>query len=85
MAKESGGLGQNSSTCTRGFGGGTSYCPGRVFAERQILGNLACLFGGFEVGVKGELKLPATAEFETVAKTKPRAVITLKRREGVSF
>ena len=81
LSKEQGGWGQNPATCTRGFGGGASYCPGRVFAERQIVGFLATLLWEYECDFEGKWKLPMTAEFDDVSKTKPRAFLRMKKRE----
>lgn len=83
VPKELGGLGQNISTCTRGFGGGTSYCPGRMFAERQIIGCLAVLFLHFDVSIANDdWEYPVSAEFDTVGTT-PRAFLDLKKRKDM--
>ncbi|KAG8534021.1 uncharacterized protein KY384_000863 [Bacidia gigantensis] len=83
VSKEDGGMGQNPQTSTRGFGGGSSYCPGRIFAERQIVGFVATLLQGFDVEVvDGEKwKFPKSAEFDDVSNS-PRAMLSLKARDG---
>ena len=76
VPKEQGGLGQNTASSTRGFGGGASYCPGRVFAERQIVGFLATILSNFDIWVEneGSWALPKTAEFDDVSKSKHAAL-----------
>ena len=83
VPKELEGLGQNTSTSTRGFGGGTSYCPGRIFAERQIIGCMAVLFWHFDVSIANEdWEYPISAEFDAVGKT-PRVLLDLKKRRDL--
>ena len=79
VSKEEGGMGQNTSTSTRGFGGGASYCPGRIFAERQIVGYLAIIISKFDIWIDNERswQLPKTAEFDNVSKSK-HAVLGMK-------
>lgn len=83
VSKEQGGMGQNTATSTRGFGGGANYCPGRVFAERQIVGFLAMRISRFEIWIDNEKswQLPKTAEFEEVSKTK-HAILGMKAIEN---
>lgn len=84
LTRELGGEGQNPLSCTRGFGGGTSYCPGRVFAERQIIGFLALFFLHFDVGFANEdWVIPRTNDFDDVAKS-TRARLTLRLRNAKS-
>ena len=79
VSKEQGGMGQNPATSTRGFGGGASYCPGRIFAERQIVGYLAIIISEFDIWIdnEGSWQLPKTAEFDNVSKSK-HAVLGMK-------
>jgi cytochrome P450 len=41
LAYELGSDGKNHTKTLKAFGGGTSYCPRRVFAEKQVMGFLA--------------------------------------------
>jgi len=80
MAKELGGKGENFLKGVRPFGGGVSYCPGRVFAEKQIMDFLAQMVGRFKVeviggrprshGGKGRKgwKHPGNADLEVIAR-----------------
>lgn len=79
VSKEQGGLGQKTATSTRSFGGGASYCPGRIFAERQIVGYLAIIISTFDIWIdnEGSWQLPKTAEFDDVSKSK-HAVLGMK-------
>ena len=80
LAAELGGMGQNPSTTSRPFGGGVSYCPGRIFAERQIMGFLAVLLSRFDVSIANDSwVMPRTAEFDDVAKCPP-AQLVIRRR-----
>lgn len=40
----------------RPFGGSVSYCPGRVFAEKQVVGFLAAVAGRYEFALAGDGK-----------------------------
>ena len=80
MAKELGGKGENFTKGVRPFGGGVSYCPGRVFAEKQIMAFLAGVADRLEVEVIGgrpksqggkgrkEWKHPGNADLEVIAR-----------------
>lgn len=81
LSADLGGSGQNPATGIRPFGGGASYCPGRVFAERQIMGFVAMLLSRFDLALHddGSWEIPQTAEFNDVAGT-PRATVSMLRR-----
>jgi hypothetical protein len=74
----------------RGFGGGISYCPGRHFAQMEIISLTAVLVYGFDLlpqKGKGELKYdpPKDDKRFPFAVTKPLADLDVKlvRREGM--
>lgn len=82
VAKEMGGDGENWTKTLRPFGGGTSYCPGRVFAEKQIMGFLAAVAWRLDVKFVNEegFVAPHCADFEYVA-AQPRAIMELRSRK----
>jgi hypothetical protein len=72
----------------RGFGGGSSLCPGRHFAQMEILGFTAMLVLGFEVGpVEGDkLVLPKPLEATlplSVYKAEKDLMVNIRLREGL--
>lgn len=80
MDRELGGGGENAAKYTRPFGGGTSYCPGRVFAEKQIIGFLVALVARYDMEiVTEEYVIPRNSDLEYVAACPP-VFIELKKR-----
>jgi cytochrome P450 len=81
LAAEHGGVGTPVSSATlRPFGGGASYCPGRLFAEKQVVGVLAAVVVRYEVGVEaGGWEVPRNADFFYVTKQRD-VVLGLRRR-----
>ena len=71
----------------RGFGGGSSLCPGRHFAQLEILGFTAMLALGFEIGpVKGDrLVLPRPEERLPVSVYRPKKdmMVNIRKRKGL--
>jgi cytochrome P450 len=84
LDKQLGGDGENHMKTLKPFGGGTSYCPGRVFAEKQVMAFLAEMCWRYEMRVvnKEGFKMPDNADFHYVAKC-PSAVLELKLRDLV--
>jgi cytochrome P450 len=83
MDKELGGGGENAAKYTKPFGGGTSYCPGRVFAEKQIIGFLAALVWRYEIRIATEgFKIPRNSDMELVAACPP-VFLEIRKREGI--
>lgn len=83
MDKELGGGGEDAAKYTRPFGGGTSYCPGRVFAEKQILGFLAAMVMRFDMEiVTKDYVIPRNSDLEFVAACPP-VYIEIKKRAGI--
>jgi cytochrome P450 len=81
LGKERGGRGTRVSGATlRPFGGGGSYCPGRLFAERQLVGFLAGFVERFDVGIEGRVEVPKNADFFNVTAQRDVEVV-LRRRE----
>jgi cytochrome P450 len=69
---ELGGEGADPKKGVRPFGGGASYCPGRVFAEKQVMGFLAVVIGRYEIRiVEGEEVVHPNLDFDNVVKQKP--------------
>lgn len=72
LASEIGGMGTPVSRATlRPFGGGISYCPGPLFAEKQVAGFLARFLARYDVTVSrtgkiGVKDIPRNADFSTV-------------------
>lgn len=83
MDRELGGGGKNAAKYTRPFGGGTSYCPGRVFAEKQIIGFLAALVMRYEMRiVSEEFEIPRDSDLDYVAACPP-VFVEIRKRVGV--
>jgi hypothetical protein len=71
----------------RGFGGGTSLCPGRHFAQLEIIGFSAMMLLGFDFIVPGEKmvlpkKKPMMAPI-SVLKPDRDVMVRLQRRSGL--
>jgi cytochrome P450 len=83
LSKELGGMGTPVSSATlRPFGGGGSYCPGRLFAERQVMGCLAALVGRFDMEVIAKKwQIPRNADFFFVTKCED-VKLGVSKREG---
>jgi cytochrome P450 len=81
LATELGGDGENHTKSIKPFGGGNSYCPGRVFAEKQVMGFLAEMCWRYDITLsnKETFTIPDNANFESVVKC-PRAMLELKLR-----
>jgi cytochrome P450 len=81
LATELGGDGENHTKSLKPFGGGNSYCPGRVFAEKQVMGFLAEMCWRYDIKLsnKETFTIPDNANFENVVKC-PRAMLELKLR-----
>jgi cytochrome P450 len=81
MPKELGGDGENHTKTLKPFGGGTSYCPGRVFAEKQVMGFLAEMCWRYQMRIVNDenFTIPDNADFHSVVHC-PRAILELKLR-----
>ncbi|KAE9379594.1 cytochrome P450 [Stipitochalara longipes BDJ] len=81
MSKELGGDGENHTKTLKPFGGGNSYCPGRVFAEKQVMGFLAEMCWRYDITIldKETFVIPDNANFHYAVKC-PRAILELKLR-----
>jgi cytochrome P450 len=81
LAAALGGDGGNHTKTLKPFGGGTSYCPGRVFAEKQVMGFLAEMCWRYEITLlnKDTFTIPDNADFHYTVKC-PRAMLELKLR-----
>jgi cytochrome P450 len=67
LPTELGGDGSDPKKGLRPFGGGASYCPGRIFAEKQIMSTLANFVMRYEMRITDKKwKYPANADPETV-------------------
>ncbi|KAI9809561.1 MAG: hypothetical protein M1827_006796 [Pycnora praestabilis] len=77
-----GGEGTNPATTLRPFGGGVSYCPGRMFAEKEIVAYLASMVLNFDLRItNGEKEIPISSEFQAAANS-PRQIIEFSRRKA---
>jgi cytochrome P450 len=85
IEKELGGGGGNAARHTKPFGGGTSYCPGRVFAEKQIIGFLAATVMRYDMKiVTKDYVIPRNSDLEFVA-VGPPVYIEIKKRAGTEM
>jgi cytochrome P450 len=81
LPKELGGDGEDPKVGMRPFGGGVSQCPGRVFAEKQVLGTLAGLAMRYDMEVvEGQGQFPPNVDFEVVIAMKPVKIAFRKRK-----
>lgn len=75
-----GGDGENPTKGLKPFGGGTSYCPGRVFAEKQIIGFLAAMIMRYDINIVSKnIQMPLNSNFEYITKCPP-ILVELKKR-----
>jgi cytochrome P450 len=85
LPRDLGGMGtQVSSATLRPFGGGISYCPGRVFAEKQVTGFLAGFLVRYNFTVAGggrveAVEVPKNADFFYVTKEKNIELVLRKQ------
>lgn len=84
LARELGGKGTPATAQTlRPFGGGTGYCPGRRFAEGQVMAMIAGLVGRFEMEVVSkDWQVPRNADFFYVTKCRDAEVIISRLTGG---
>ncbi|GAB1212298.1 hypothetical protein ATERTT37_001436 [Aspergillus terreus] len=80
MDKSLGGQGENAGRTLKPFGGGSSYCPGRVFGEKQLMGFVAELLMRFDVEiVEKDFAVPPVSDFDDLWK-RPRSHWKLSER-----
>jgi cytochrome P450 len=67
LDKSLGGKAENYSKTVKAFGGGLSYCPGRVFAEKQLMAFFAALLIKYDIDiVTTGWRYPVNADSERV-------------------
>jgi cytochrome P450 len=72
MDKTVGGEGESHSRTTKPFGGGSTHCPGRVFAEKQMIGLVAALIMRYDIEITSpDWKMPIVSEFDSIMNEKP--------------
>lgn len=80
LDKRLGGLGENFSKTVKPFGGGVSFCPGRVFAEKQILAFIAALIANYDLRVvTSTWKTPRNSDVDEVLWSPPIEIEIKKR------
>jgi len=84
LDSKQGGEGENPARTTKPFGGGSTHCPGRIFAEKQMIGLVAGMMFRYDMRVVSENKweIPRVGEFDNLAK-QPTIWIEFKRREMI--
>jgi len=83
LATEVGGEGENPTKGLKAFGGGASYCPGRLIAEKQIIGFLAACCMRYDMRIVSEKwEIPKSADFEKVVEHPP-IHIEIRRRVNI--
>ena len=82
MDQKLGGEGENPSRTTKPFGGGSTHCPGRVFAEKQMIGLVAGIVWRYDLKIVNTNKwqIPRIGEFDNLAK-QATIWIEYKKRE----
>ena len=84
MEKALGGAGESAARTTKPFGGGSTHCPGRVFAEKQMIGLVAAFIMRFNIKMVNEkFDIPPVSEFDDIW-NRPRAILKISRREMAS-
>lgn len=83
LDKSRGGEGENPSRTLKPFGGGSTHCPGRVFAEKQMIGLVAGMVWRYDMKIVNTNKweIPRVGEFDNLAK-QPTIWIEFSRREA---
>jgi cytochrome P450 len=77
-----GGEGENPSKTLKPFGGGSTYCPGRIFGEKQFMGFIAALVVNYDIEVTGkDWSVPPVSDFDDLWK-RPRVHWKLSKREN---
>lgn len=80
LEKRLGGWGENFTKTVKPFGGGVSFCPGRVFAEKQILAFVAALVVHYDLKViTPSFKTPRNSDVDEVLWS-PRVDIEIRKR-----
>lgn len=65
METGQGGDGENAAKTLKPFGGGSTYCPGRIFGEKQMMGFIARILMGYEVEIKEkDWTIPPVMDFD---------------------
>lgn len=80
-----GGEGENPARTTKPFGGGSTHCPGRIFAEKQMIGLVAGMIWRYDMRIVNEKKweIPRVGEFDNLAKQPPIWIEFRKREVSV--
>lgn len=82
LEKAMGGKGENASRTIKPFGGGSTYCPGRIFGEKQMMGFIAALLMRFDIEVtENDWTVPPVSDFEDLW-NHPRVHWKLRRRNS---
>lgn len=80
MEKTLGGGGENAGRTLKPFGGGASYCPGRAFGEKQLMGFVAALIMRFDVEiVEKDFQVPPNGDFDDLWE-RPRCHFNIRPR-----
>ncbi|KAL3420423.1 hypothetical protein PVAG01_08922 [Phlyctema vagabunda] len=82
MDRALGGGGENAGRTLKPFGGGASYCPGRAFGEKQMMGFIAELLMRFDVHiVEPDFQVPPNGDFDDLW-ARPRSHWRITRRSA---
>ncbi|KAI1820157.1 cytochrome P450 [Xylaria intraflava] len=82
MDKVLGGGGENAGRTLKPFGGGVSYCPGRAFGEKQMMGFIAALITRFDVRIiEQDFPVPPNGDFDDLW-ARPRCHWEITRRSA---
>jgi cytochrome P450 len=85
MEKKLGGEGENAARTTKPFGGGSTHCPGRVFAEKQMIGVISAVVMRYDLEVTSPgWEIPLIGEFDTLARQKD-IFINFSKRQPVKL
>ena len=75
-----GGEGESHARTTKPFGGGSTYCPGRVFAEKQMIGMVAAMVMRYDLEIaNADWQMPLVSEFDDITK-QPTVWLKISKR-----
>ena len=84
LDKALGGEGEGHAKTTKPFGGGSTHCPGRMFAEQQMIGLVAGILRRYDVEITSPTyTIPMFSEFDDIA-NQPPIYSRFSKRKDVS-
>lgn len=83
LEKSLGGEGEGHARTTKPFGGGTTHCPGRVFAEKEMIGMVAAMVMRYDLEIaNADWQMPLVSEFDDITK-QPNVWLKISKRKQI--